>query len=771
MVHDALGPFRFEAGQPLPSGAARVHRVGVPRGKVLSVSCVFHTPESNPLPAPGASAAQVVELGESRGGSFAPVVGFGLRDCGSTPDAVHLVPWAAAAGTEHFGPHARAGTSYEFRIALDPAGRRMTIRCCGQGDDEWFLLADAEPLPEAMPAVREVRVKQEPGARGVTDLVLSEEALPPEEPVPPHPRAKPDTAGRQDAGYRMQSVRSTWRRPGGHVVVSRDQKRWQGFADVVHAGGQRLIVTYCDGRSHGGGGKRGLLRVSDDLGRSWGPERVTVEANGANERLQRLRDGSLLHIGGERSPIVEFRRSTDRGESWQAIGSFDVRAFGLTTHYAISHVVECSDGSWLAVGSDSFPIGEQPFDHAHRFQIRERLQVYRSADRGATWSLHSLIDSYPSSGHAGSEASIIELRGGRLVIYARDSRNDGYPGFRIFSDDGGATWSEPEDLPIPVTGRVGADLLSDGRVMLTTRVGMGLPCLWAWIEDPYVRVGHRTSGVHFNDRRSAGLGGGSLVIDGDGRRGQFTRYLLRPPDGPGCRFDIEAELMVVENHGSAATISVPFAGKLEIFTDHVRFVGSEATTVPVSPGTFHEYRIVSDGASITLSVDGNTALQTRALDARLWKNDWSPAAISTLLFGFGNYPEPDVYPSKATATTVMRAEQISPAVTGRSLWRSFRARVTEANGRSRETDWDAASGEFPDQYQLDHVVHVEASATGWDQGYSGWVELPDGRLFVVNYSDDGAPAWPATGPRSHCPWIRGTWLMPADLPRRDAGKS
>ena len=79
MVHDALGPFRFEAGQPLPSGAARVHRVGVPRGKVLSVSCVFHTPESNPLPAPGASAAQVVELGESRGGSFAPVVGFGRR--------------------------------------------------------------------------------------------------------------------------------------------------------------------------------------------------------------------------------------------------------------------------------------------------------------------------------------------------------------------------------------------------------------------------------------------------------------------------------------------------------------------------------------------------------------------------------------------------------------------------------------------------------------------------------------------------------------------
>ena len=66
---------------------------------------------------------------------------------------------------------------------------------------------------------------------------------------------------------------------------------------------------------------------------------------------------------------------------------------------------------------------------------------------------------------------------------------------------------------------------------------------------------------------------------------------------------------------------------------------------------------------------------------------------------------------------------------------------------------------------LDRVLEVDASIGGGDQGYSGWTETEDGRIFVVNYTDDTAPAclatpnWP-TG----LPWIRGTFLSLNDLP-------
>jgi len=81
------------------------------------------------------------------------------------------------------------------------------------------------------------------------------------------------------------------------------------------------------------------------------------------------------------------------------------------------------------------------------------------------------------------------------------------------------------------------------------------------------------------------------------------------------------------------------------------------------------------------------------------------------------------------------------------------------------SSWSADSGQFPDQYQLDHMIEVEASVAGADQGYSAWVELDDGRVFVAAYTDDGAPnLW---GGNMGISWMRGTFLEPGDLPDGD----
>ena len=94
-------------------------------------------------------------------------------------------------------------------------------------------------------------------------------------------------------------------------------------------------------------------------------------------------------------------------------------------------------------------------------------------------------------------------------------------------------------------------------------------------------------------------------------------------------------------------------------------------------------------------------------------------------------------------------------------------RLDDPHTGERVVSWSAARDGFPDQYQLDHIIQVEASAAGGDQGYSGWIQLDDGRIFVVNYTDDTAPMvrWdPYDTGLLGITWIRGTFVHPSDLP-------
>lgn len=101
---------------------------------------------------------------------------------------------------------------------------------------------------------------------------------------------------------------------------------------------------------------------------------------------------------------------------------------------------------------------------------------------------------------------------------------------------------------------------------------------------------------------------------------------------------------------------------------------------------------------------------------------------------------PEWRPEGAVVATHKPQETVDP---GDSAPAGFKFEATtddphENIGR-RVVSWKADDERFPDQYQLDHIVEVEASANGYEQGYSGWVQLEDGRVFVVNYTDDTAP--------------------------------
>lgn len=751
--------FYYDQGKlsrALRDGEFRVHekRLESVSGKIF-VYATFGMPNSNPVPYVGGfpTGVQIVTLGQTTDGKFIPAIRFGIKEREQmASQQAQLMPWAFDGATNYYGGYARPSTTYDFRIELNTSRSRATVFTSGRGDDDWFLLAEEIPLIFPVTELNEVKVEQYVGATGIHDLTVLSHSQPERDKIKPSAVRVSRRVG-PNLGFRLQAMRSLWREPGRHVTISRDENRWQGFADVVLSNSDKLLTTYCDGPKHGGNGKS-VLRISHDLGKTWGLERKIVGFRGANERLQRLSNGSLLLISGEMLTTVELQQSFDDGQNWKVIGNFDVRSFGLKEHFAMSHLLESSDGTWFLVGSD-FAGPEE----------RERLQVFASKNQGKDWELRAIIDTFHDSGHSGSEASIIELPDGRLAIYARESRNDGFPGFRVFSRDEGKTWSPPEDLPIQVSGRVLAAALADGRVMMTTRTWIGRPALWAWVEDPLREIGFQISGVHFNDKTSKGLKDGILFIDNDGEQGQFTRYLLRPPNGPDDEVNLKASVMVLENQGRAATISIPFAGTLKIFPREAVFSGGQKDfRFPIVPETFHTYLINSTVGRLNLSIDGKPLLDTTAKDSRALNKGCLPAVGSPLLFAFGNYPSPEAFNDDVRCSTAMLPFQITREVTGLSLWRSVEASINYKNGTRQHTLWNAADG-FPDQYQLDNVVEVEATVAGMDQGYSGWVQFPDQRLFVVNYTDDTAVIWPATKTSPYgCSWIRGTFILPSDLP-------
>jgi hypothetical protein len=422
-------------------------------------------------------------------------------------------------------------------------------------------------------------------------------------------------------------------------------------------------------------------------------------------------------------------------------------------------VAELEDGSWLLAGS-WYP---GALAAALTGAEGEMLEFYRSPDRGRTWEFYSTLKApYP---HSLSEASILILPDGRYLLYSRE--NGIYPGVKAFSKDKGRTW-DVEELPFCITGRTCAGFLRDGRVLLTFRSQIGRPSLWAWVGDPEDKTRFGFAGAHFNDSRSVGLNDGALHIDNDGRSGQFTMYSLRPPDRPESPVEVAVRVKVEANSGHAATLSIPYVGRVRLFPDRVELAHDPSVVVKLKSGGFHTYRVVSRDGRMKLFIDGGLEVDTGNIDNRSSRLPWTPVRASIHAFAFGNEDPrasvgPAIYPS-----------QITPQVSGHSIWTSVEAVVDESGTCRRVTTsrrpwgkdayWSPRNG-FPDQYQLNNIIEVDASVFGTDQGYSGWVELEDGRIFVASYTDD-ASGPDVSGLFHGVSWIRGTYLDPCDLPVR-----
>lgn len=770
-------PIRYVDGLPewQPAGdVVEINKSQVPTFTRETVPGGFEIQEHEPLPDGHPQLLEVIALGTRRDGKFTPAVRFGLGNDGRGEKMAHVNCWISDGRIDYFAPFTRPNTPYDFKLQVDLKNKRLSAWVSGWGDDDWFPVAEDVILHSDSPKIDWVQVEMTPDAPPIEGLQLRTEPAPGSESVRPHPLAKQNRVVDVERGFRFQSLRSTWRIPGKHVTIFREPGVHAGFPDVTLAGKDHLVCVWRNSSHTGGSGNGGGLSVahSYDLGQTWGrPESVPTPAGVYQNcpRLQRLNDGALLMLvdvpsGGDQTVAtwdVLLRDSRDEGKTWINERWLRAKEVGGGGGIVPSRVAEMDDGSWLLAASYFAKPGNV-----------EILDYYRSKDRGKTWEFIGQPHHFPP--HSLSEPSPIQLADGRLFVIARESRVDGLQGAKGFSTDGGKSWKY-QYVPFPITGRTCAGLLQDGRLMVTFRSGVGRAALRAWIGDVDDPTGPQPAGGHCNDRYSIGLKDGVFHLDNDGHRGQFTMYNLRPADSAKTIVDLTFEVLVRANAGRAASVSVPFAGVLRLFPDHVVMAHNPQLRAEIAPGEFHTYRVVSRTGRMELFIDGRPAWDTDQGDSRLSELPWT--LISSHALAFGNEPRNpyevfgyDYYRFKVQHPDLY-AVQISPSVTGYSQWRRFEA-VTEDPAAGRHvTSWSAAHDGFPDQHQLDHIVEVEASANGHEQGYSGWVQLGDGRIFVVHYTDDTAAASSANPHMFGVPWIRGTFLSLDDLPPRKLGDS
>ena len=737
-------------GMQVRKGALHVHEAALPAVKGEAyVYCTFEMLAGNPLPFVNGlqQGLQTIAIGQETEGGFIPAVRFGMTD-GRNLGRGYLTTWVFDGKLDYYGDYVRPETQYDFKLKLDMDNCRISVWYRGRGEDNWFMVLEEAQLINPVKEINMVKVEQYPGAPGISGFAAGTELWGEGEAMRGHPLAKPDRNVTEGAGYRFQQMRSVWRKPGKHVIIARNPDRWMGFPTVVQTGPDKLACAYNDGRGHGGGGGA-FIRHSNDCGRTWSEE-LMVHPEGVNSpRLQKLKDGTLLLLADvyDSKFSVVFYDSYDGGNTWGNQRWLDPIEAGGNASSVPSSVAELDDGSWLLAASH-YP-GGSPWAGTEG----EQLEFYRSPDRGKTWKLHSILK--PPFPYSIGEPTILTLPDGKLLMYIRDNGSS-FPGHKAYSNDNGKTW-KLEGLPFLVNGRTCAGFLKDGRVMLTTRSPYpGRAFLGAWIGYPYDKTEFSIAGTHFNDARSAGIKDGLLHIDSDGRCGQFTQYTVRYPDSPESIIDITARVKVVSNSGHAATICVPYAGKLRLFPDRAEFaVDDQSFTIRVQQGEFHTYRVVSGNGRAKVFVDGLVELDTDEVNNHVIRIPWTPSGLSHYPFSFGNE---DVRPSMAFMS--YPDQYMHKDVTGYSIWSSVETITDDPKTGRRTILWKAADG-FPDQYQLDHIIEVDASVCGWDEGYSGWVELDDGQIFVVNYTDDMAPSLNGI---FGVPYIRGTFLEPSDLP-------
>ncbi len=432
-----------------------------------------------------------------------------------------------------------------------------------------------------------------------------------------------------------------------------------------------------------------------------------------------LKDGRLLvicdhddysHCHEDQPPGIWRWKSGDEGKNWS-----EARLTGVPG-IEPDRIVEVADGTLF--------MGSQMTFRSNR-KIAEF--VLRSTDGGRSWSGLSMIAQDRIHHHC--EGAIVVLRGGELACIDRENNHNGYPSYVSFSGDNGRTWSTPQ--PLPFAGdRPYAKQLRDGRVLVTYRNQKGNRGTHAWLGDLHRDIGYQPGGTHYDD--DLVLAGGCLRLVA--KPGAVTRYTLLPPESSWSDVVFEAELQVQgPADQAAAAAEISRVGQRLDFTSNGIWINGGSYSMTdrrylIDMTRRRTVRLEVIANRVVLSVDGKPALNAVIFDEAPLRETW-----------FGGISDSG----------------------GESTWFRVRYSVKNMTEPNFEWRWAAASGAYPDQYQIDRVLEVRGnpprpgSDYPPDNGYSSWLEREDGSVYMVDYTNQGDPK-----PTSH---LYKAELSPADF--------
>jgi hypothetical protein len=258
------------------------------------------------------------------------------------------------------------------------------------------------------------------------------------------------------------------------VVVDREDGQYLGHpTTVLLEDGRTIVCVYPKG--HGAGGI--VLKRSEDGGRTWSG-RLPTPASWATSRetptIHRVVDAA-----GKRRLIVfsglypiRMARSEDDGRTWgelEPIGDFG----GVVTMASVG-ALRTGPGHYLALFHDDgrfFKGGPGRFHGSPVGTARGTWTVYRtvSTDGGLSWGEPAPIAVSADGPHLCEPGLIRSPDGTQLAVLLRENSRK-WNSFVITSDDEGATWSAPRELPGALTGdrHVGV-YAPDGRLFLSFR--------------------------------------------------------------------------------------------------------------------------------------------------------------------------------------------------------------------------------------------------------------------------------------------------------------
>lgn len=251
--------------------------------------------------------------------------------------------------------------------------------------------------------------------------------------------------------------------PHRQTIVDREPGQYLGHpTTVLLEDGTTMIAVYPKG--HGRGAI--VMKRSADAGRTWS-DRLPVPASWATSKetptIHRVidpKDGTKRLIVFSGLHPIRLAVSDDDGRTWSElapIGDFG----GIVT---MSSVERLANGDYLALFHD-----DGRFLRANG-QRSGSMWVYKtlSHDGGLTWSEPDVIATHPTA-HL-CEPGLVRSPDGRQIAVLLRENSRTKNSFVMFSDDEGATWSTPRELPAALTGdRHTARYAPDGRLFISFR--------------------------------------------------------------------------------------------------------------------------------------------------------------------------------------------------------------------------------------------------------------------------------------------------------------